>query len=73
MNLRKEINKLTEAEKILLIQEIWDDIGNAKKGLLTESQKKEIRRRVKLEEEGKLKIYTLEEAQARIKALKENV
>lgn len=38
---------------------------------LTDAQRSEIRRRVKLEDEGKLKIYTLAEAQARIKALRD--
>lgn len=73
MDIKKEISKLTEAEKILLVQEIWDNIRDNEKTQLTDAQRNEIRRRVKLEDEGKLKIYTLAEAQARIKALKGDV
>ncbi len=73
MNIKEEISKLSTAEKILLVEEIWDDIASENKEDLTEAQKTELRRRVQLAEEGKVKYLSLEESRERIKALKKNV
>ncbi len=73
MNLRNEIKKLSNEEKILLVEEIWDDIALNKEMELTDAQKTELRRRVHLDQEGKLKYLSLHESIDRIKSLKKNV
>lgn len=73
MDIRKEIGKLSKSEKILLVEEIWDEIAKDTKTELTAAQKEEVDRRLDLAKEGKVKYYTLEEAKARIKSLKKDV
>lgn len=73
MDIREEIKKLSDAEKILLVEEIWDDIARDKTIGLTEQQKNEIERRLKLIDEGKVKSYSLEETREKIKSFKKNV
>lgn len=43
----KQINDLSLSEKILLVEEIWDDIAKENEGFeLTQSQKSELDRRI---------------------------
>ncbi len=72
-DLKKEIKKLSDAEKILLVEEIWESISKKEKTKLSSAQKKEIDRRLELEESGKMNYYSLEEARSKIKSLKKNV
>ena len=45
-NLANEIGKLSVAERILLVEEIWDSIARENEAFeLTETQKKELERR----------------------------
>lgn len=45
-NLANEIKKLSVAERILLVEEIWDSIARENEAFeLTDSQKKELERR----------------------------
>jgi putative addiction module component (TIGR02574 family) len=73
MNIKQQINKLSPAEKILLVEEIWDDIADEHKRNLSKEKVKEIKRRIALEDEGKVKYYSWDEARKKIKALKKNV
>lgn len=73
MNIKEEISKLSKSEKILLVEEIWDDIALDAEQELTDAQKIELRSRVSLDEKGKMKYFTLEESRERIKSLKKNV
>ncbi len=69
MNIKEEIKKLSEAEKILLVEEIWDDIAaNAGANELSSAKKTEIDRRMKEIKEGKAVFRSWEEVKA--KALK---
>lgn len=73
VDLKKEIEKLSDAEKILLLEDIWESISEKRKNKLSISQKKEIDRRLELEEKGKVNYYSLDEVRSRIKLLKHNV
>ena len=73
MNIREEISKLSKSEKILLVEEIWDEISKDSDTELSDAQKNEIERRLSLVEEGQVKYFTLAEVRARIKSLKKNV
>jgi putative addiction module component (TIGR02574 family) len=73
IDLKKEIGKLSDAEKILLLEDIWESISEKRKNKLSISQKKEIDRRLELEEKGEVRFYSLDEVRSRIKLLKHNV
>jgi putative addiction module component (TIGR02574 family) len=73
MNLREEISKLSTSEKILLVEEIWDDIATQRLNELTDKQRDELRRRSKLVEEGKMEYYTMEQSLAMLKSRKTDV
>jgi putative addiction module component (TIGR02574 family) len=73
MNLREEISKLSTSEKILLVEEIWDDIATQRLNELTDTQRDELRRRSKLVEEGKMEYYTMEQSLAMLKSRKTDV
>lgn len=73
MNWREEIKKLSDAEKILLVEEIWNDIASNRKDDLTDAQKAELDRRLETVSEGKVKYFTLEESRERINRLRKYV
>ena len=73
MNIKEEISKLSTAEKILLVEEIWDDIAAERTNDLTDAQKEELRRRAKLVEEGNVEYYTVEQSLAMLKSRKKDV
>lgn len=69
-DLEKKINKLSDAEKILLVEKIWNGIGKKNVQKLSAAQEKELDRRMKLIESGDAVFLTLDEVKARFKALK---
>jgi len=72
-NFRKEIKNLSDAEKILLAEEIWDSVSKKEKTKISSAQKAEIKRRLDIESNGNMKYFSLAEARERIKQLKKNV
>lgn len=65
-----DILKLSVAERILLVEEIWDSIANEshlETGALTTIQRKEIERRLALYKSGQTKTYSWEEVKAGLK------
>ncbi|MCW5908883.1 MAG: addiction module protein [Chitinophagales bacterium] len=73
MKLLKEINKLSDEDKLNLISEIWESLDENRKSDLTPAQKAELDRRLQLVEEGKMKYYTWEEVKARLKRLRDEI
>lgn len=73
MNLREEIKKLSVAEKILLVEEIWDDIATNREEDLTDAQKAELDRRLQMVSEGKVKYFSQDESRERINRLRKYV
>ena len=64
----KEILKLSEEEKISLIEMIWDILDSEhEEDLLTKEQQEEISRRIDRYETGGGKTYTWDEIEARLK------
>lgn len=61
-----EIEKLSDPEKILLVEKIWDSI-NKSNIELTAAQKKELDRRLKADKEGKIKYDDWETVKKRIR------
>jgi putative addiction module component (TIGR02574 family) len=62
---RIELGKLSNAEKILLVERIWDSIDK-KSVELTTTQKKELDRRLEKYSSGEMKFSTWEEVKARL-------
>ncbi len=63
MQLIKEIEQLSTAEKILLVERIWEDIETSKEEIpFTSEQEKEIKRRQALYKTGNTLLNTWEEA-----------
>lgn len=62
----KEILKLSDSEKILLVEQIWDSIDKNHIELTT-AQKKELDKRLKEYKEGKMKFVDWETAKKRIR------
>ncbi len=61
----KEIKKLSVAERISIIEEIWESID--KGGLsVSDSQKLEVRERVERYKNGKTKFFTWDEIKAEL-------
>lgn len=66
----KDILKLSVAERILLVEEIWDSIASGPSeevSSLTAAQKNEIDRRLALYRSGQTKTYSWKEVKATIK------
>ena len=68
--LEKKINQLSDAEKILLVEKIWNSVGKKNSVKLSSAQEKELDRRLKLIESGDAVFLSLEDIKARFKALK---
>ncbi len=73
MNLLEEIKKLSQAEKILLVEQIWDDMAREREDDLTQEQKDELDRRLDLAEEGKIQYHSWADVKERIRLLKKDV
>lgn len=61
-----EIEKLSDSEKILLVEKIWDSI-NKDHIVLTPAQKKELDKRLKADKEGKMKYASWATVKKRIR------
>ncbi|GAA3917357.1 addiction module protein [Litoribacillus peritrichatus] len=58
--LKREINKLTVADRLMLIEDVWDDIAKSNSEIpLPEWQKKELDKRLALYEAGEVKTTPL--------------
>ena len=68
--LEKQIQQLSIAEKILLVENIWDSIAEEHETNLTAKQKKELDRRMALIDSGKATFFTMKEIKAKFKAMK---
>ena len=68
--LKKQIGQLSTAEKVLLVENIWDSIAEEHESALTAKQKKELDRRLALIESGKATFHSIEDIKARLKAMK---
>ena len=65
----KDLDKYSNAEKIILAEQLWDSIS--KKELeLSDEVKKELDVRLKKIEEGKTDLYTWEEIKAHLKSVR---
>jgi putative addiction module component (TIGR02574 family) len=69
-DIQKQIQKLSTAEKILLVEQIWESISDEETPELTEEKKKELDRRLELIDSGEATYMTLEEIKERYKTLK---
>jgi putative addiction module component (TIGR02574 family) len=56
----KDLDKYTNAEKILLTEELWESVSK-KKLELSDAMKQELDRRISLVEEDKTEFYTWED------------
>lgn len=63
----KDILQLSVAERILLVEAIWDTLPEEMDLEFTEAQKKEIDRRLDLYEKGETKTYSWEEVKQSLK------
>lgn len=63
----KDILQLSVAERILLVEAIWDTLPEEMDLEFTEAQKKEIDRRLDLHEKGETKTYSWEEVKQSLK------
>jgi putative addiction module component (TIGR02574 family) len=64
----KDLDKYTNAEKILLAEELWESVSKEKLEL-SDAMKQELDRRISLVEEDKTEFYTWEDVK---NALKKN-
>lgn len=65
----KDIDKYSNAEKIILAEELWDSV--AKNDLeLSDEVKRELDIRLKNFEEGKTQLYSWEEVKAHLKSIR---
>ena len=56
----KDLDKYTNAEKILLAEELWESVSKEKLAL-SDAMKQELDRRISLVEENKTEFYTWED------------
>ena len=68
--LEKEIQKLSVAEKIILVENIWDSIADEHSNELTVEQKLELDKRIELIDSGQAIFLSLEEIKDRFNAMK---
>jgi putative addiction module component (TIGR02574 family) len=62
----KDLDKYTNAEKILLAEELWESVSKEKLEL-TDAIKQELDRRISLVEEDKTEFYTWEDVKNTLK------
>jgi putative addiction module component (TIGR02574 family) len=68
--IEKEIEKLSTAEKIILVENIWDSIAEKHNQELTEAQKQELEKRLTFIDSGQATFLSLDEIKQRFNALK---
>jgi putative addiction module component (TIGR02574 family) len=64
----KDLDKYTNAEKILLAQELWESVSKEKLEL-SDAMKQELDRRISLVEENKTDFYTWEDVKNTLKKI----
>ncbi|QSB27766.1 addiction module protein [Flavobacterium sp. CLA17] len=65
----KNLSKYSDAEKIVLAEQLWDSIS--KKDLeISDDVKKELDSRIQNLEEGKTELYTWDEVKAHLKSIR---
>lgn len=65
----KDLEKYTNAEKIILAEQLWDSVS--KKNIeLSEDVKYELDQRIQALEVGKTELYTLDEVKAHLKKVR---
>jgi putative addiction module component (TIGR02574 family) len=62
----KDLDKYTNAEKILLAEELWESVSKEKLAL-SDAMKQELDRRISLVEEDKTEFYTWEDVKNTLK------
>lgn len=62
----KDLDKYTNAEKILLAEELWESVSKEKLEL-SDAVKQELERRISLVEEDKTEFYTWEDVKNTLK------
>ncbi len=62
----KDLDKYTNAEKILLAEELWESVSKEKLEL-SDAMKQELDRRISLVEEDKTDFYTWEDVKSTLK------
>lgn len=62
----KDLDKYTNAEKILLAEELWESVSKEKLAL-SDAMKQELDRRISLVEEDKTEFYTWEDIKNMLK------
>ena len=65
----KDIEKYSNAEKIILAEQLWDSVSK-KNFELSQDVKYELDHRLQVLEEGKTKLYTLDEVKAHLKKIR---
>ena len=70
MSIREQIKQLSPAEKILLVEQIWDDIDESNKSFLSEEKKKFLDERIEAIQKGEASFTTLDEIKKRFNSLK---
>jgi putative addiction module component (TIGR02574 family) len=70
MSLKEQINKLSSAEKILLVEEIWDNIEANNKSFLSAEKKKFLDERLTAIQKGEATFITLEDIKKKFVTLK---
>ncbi len=70
MSLKEQINKLSSAEKILLVEEIWDTIETSNKSFLSEEKKKFLDERLTAIQKGEATFVSLDDIKKKFVSLK---
>ncbi|MEI7802824.1 MAG: addiction module protein, partial [Bacteroidota bacterium] len=65
MSIREQISKLSPAEQILLVEEIWDEIKIENKSFLSDEKKKFLDERIAAIQKGEATFVTLDEIKKR--------
>lgn len=73
MDIRNEIKKLSAAEKILLVEDIWDEIDFESKTTLSQKKKDDIDKRLEEIRLGKSTSYTWEEVKTEAKKVRDAI
>jgi putative addiction module component (TIGR02574 family) len=68
--IQKLIKELSPAEKILLVEDIWDSIADSHYAELTKAEKSKFDKRLALIKSGKATFHSVSEIKAKFKALK---
>ncbi len=70
MDIRNEIKKLSDAEKIILAEEIWDSLEDRNQSFLSEEKKRFLDERLDAIQNGRASFVSLDEIKNRFNSLK---